>query len=239
MLLLSLMFVGLLIGYLLGSIPTGYLMGRLVAGIDIREHGSGSTGATNILRTLGKGPALFVLVFDALKGGVALLMAQGLAVHWVDLFTRWSLPMPANAALQLEASLSWVLMLTGLGAVIGHSRSIWLKFTGGKSVATSLGILLTLSWPVAFIAFGIWLISLGLSRIVSLSSIVAALSISVLMVAFHQPPAYSLFGFAGGLYVVATHRHNIERLVAGTEPRVGQKSKSSPESEPTTSESTA
>ncbi|MEN9223489.1 MAG: glycerol-3-phosphate 1-O-acyltransferase PlsY [Thermostichus sp. BF3_bins_97] len=190
-------------GYFLGSIPTGYWVGRWWGGIDIRQQGSGSTGATNVLRTLGKGPALLVLVVDALKGAAAVALGLALGSPW------WA-------------------VLAALAAVIGHSRSCWLGFKGGKSVATSLGILLALSWPVALAIFGVWLLGIALTRIVSFSSILAAVSAPLLMWAAAQPLPYLLFALAGGLYVVATHRRNIERLLAGAEPRMGEKLAQSP-----------
>ena len=123
---------GIAAAYLVGSIPTGYLAGRLLKGIDIRQHGSGSTGATNVLRTLGKGPALAVLLVDVLKGVAAILLARWL-FPWLQAPAAW---------------LPWAVCLCGLAVLLGHSRSIWLRFTGGKSAATGLGVLLTLSWPV-------------------------------------------------------------------------------------------
>src|SRR4051812_46946555 len=124
--------VGLAIAYLLGSTPTGYLAGKLLKGIDIREHGSKSTGATNVLRTLGKWPALVVLLVDVLKGAAAIL------------FARWFYPWLATSVtppLDLQAFLPWAVCLAGLAVLLGHSLSIWLNFTGGKSAATGLGLL--------------------------------------------------------------------------------------------------
>ncbi|MDX2273531.1 MAG: glycerol-3-phosphate 1-O-acyltransferase PlsY [Cyanobacteriota bacterium] len=202
-----------LMGYLLGSIPTGYWVGRWWKGIDIREHGSGSIGATNILRTVGKGPAALVLGVDALKGGLAVLMAQTLMAECLQ---RQLLSLP-------ESGIPWVGLLAGLAAVIGHGRSIWLGFKGGKSVATSLGVLLAMSWPAALSILGVWLAGIGLSRIVSLSSIVAAMAAPLIMFGLGQALPYGLFALAGGLYVLGSHRRNMERLWAGTEPRIGQK----------------
>src|SRR5271156_2789239 len=125
--------VGLAIAYLLGSTPTGYLAGRLLKGIDIREHGSKSTGATNVLRTLGKWPALVVVVVDLLKGAAA-----GVFANWFY-FGLYTLPPVApSAELDLRMMLPWAVCFAGLAALVGHSRSIWLNFTGGKSAATGL-----------------------------------------------------------------------------------------------------
>lgn len=134
---------GLAIAYLLGSMPTGYLAGKLLRGIDIREHGSRSTGATNILRTLGKWPALAVLLIDVLKGVAAVVFARWFYV-W---FSTVSSGIPP-AASDLQGSQPWAVCLAGLGVLLGHGRSIWLNFTGGKSAATGLGVLLAMSWPV-------------------------------------------------------------------------------------------
>ena len=205
---------GLAVAYLFGSMPTGYLAGRL-RGIDIREHGSKSTGATNVLRTLGKGPALVVLLVDVLKGVAAIVFAR-----W---FYAWLHTMPSLAPPSDAQSLApWGVCLAGLAVLIGHGRSIWLNFTGGKSAATGLGVLLALSWPVGLGAAVVFGVVLGLSRIVSLSSMLAALAAVALVLALEQPLAYRLLVIAGGLYVIARHRANIGRLMAGTEPRLGQ-----------------
>lgn len=197
--------------YLLGSIPTGYLVAKAVKGIDIRQHGSGGTGATNVLRTVGKGAAIAVLLIDLLKGLLAVLLV---ALVWPQV--------AALAALALWQP--WVAVGAGLMALVGHSKSVWINFTGGKSVASGLGVLIGLAWPVALgaaIAFGL---SLALSRIVSLSSIVAAIAASILMVVTGQPLPYAVLGVLGAFYVILRHRSNIDRLLAGTEPRLGQQS---------------
>lgn len=205
----------LLAAYLLGSIPTGYIAGRLLKNIDIREVGSGSTGATNILRTLGKGPAIFVLLVDILKGVAAIFLTR---LIYTQEFTSVLISPPV-----LENWLPWMVVGSGLLAVLGHSKSIFLNFTGGKSVATSLGVLLALYWPVGLGTLGIFGLVIAISRIVSLSSIIAAMGCSVLMFFAGQPLPYLLFALAGGLYVIWRHQSNIQRLLAGTEPRVGEK----------------
>lgn len=203
----------MLIAYLLGSVPTGYLAAHLIKGIDIREHGSGSTGATNVLRTLGKGPGLLVLLVDMLKGVLAITLVQ------------WLFTTPSNNLVpsSVNSNYAWIVALAGLAAILGHSKSIWLGFTGGKSVATSLGILLAMSWQVGLSTLGVFGLVFALSQIVSLSSIAGAVAVSVFMLVLHQPLPYQLFALAGGLYVILRHRSNIERLLAGTEPRLGQK----------------
>ena len=202
--------IGLLLAaYLLGSIPTGYLAGKMLQGIDIRDQGSGSTGATNVLRTLGKVPAIVVLAIDLLKGVGAIALVYAC-------YTLNSMLLPATWQ-------PWLVAGAALAAVLGHSKSIWLNFTGGKSVATGLGVLLAMSWPVGLGTLGIFGIFLALSRIVSLSSIAGAIAVSVLMLLLHQPLPYQLFALAAGLYVIWRHQSNIQRLLNGTEPQLGQK----------------
>jgi acyl phosphate:glycerol-3-phosphate acyltransferase len=202
--------------YLLGSIPTGYLLGRWLKGIDIRDHGSGSTGATNVLRVVGKGAGATVLAVDMLKGAMAIIVTQ-LAYQSNSPLLTWA-PVEVNPTQWF----AWIAVLAGLAVVLGHSKSIWLKFSGGKSVATGLGLLLALNWQVGLLAFGIFAVVLALSRIVSLSSILSVSAVPVLMILLHQPLAYVLLGLVGGSYVVVRHRSNIQRLWAGTEPRLGQ-----------------
>ncbi|RWC55704.1 glycerol-3-phosphate 1-O-acyltransferase PlsY [Mesorhizobium sp.] len=214
--------VGLAIAYLFGSTPTGYLAGKLLQGIDIREHGSKSTGATNVLRVLGKWPALVVLLVDVLKGAAAVVFAR-----W---FYPWFTTLPSvtpSTPLDLQTWVPWAVSLAGLAVLLGHGRSIWLNFTGGKSAATGLGVLLALSWPVGVGAVAVFGAVLAMSRIVSLSSMVAALTAIALICGLEQPLPYRLLVIAGSIYVVVRHRANIQRLLAGTEPRLGQ---SSPES---------
>jgi acyl phosphate:glycerol-3-phosphate acyltransferase len=225
----------ILVAYLLGSIPTGYWAGKLLQGIDIRQVGSGSTGATNVLRSLGKGPAIAVLTIDVLKGAIAIAL-----VRWAYLQSTWFCLAPNNCEnadtvksmlVSQPTWLAWVITLAGLAAVWGHSKSILLGFSGGKSVATSLGVLLAMSWQVGLATFGVFGLSLAISRIVSLSSIAAALAVMGLMFLLKQPLPYGLFAIAGGTYVIWRHRSNIQRLIAGTEPRLGQKLPQAAESE--------
>ena len=205
----------LVAGYLLGSIPSGYLAGRWLKGIDIRQEGSGSTGATNVLRVVGKGPALAVFVVDVLKGALAVLLAKAVLEP---------LGQPLSpAAWQIDG---WI-VLAGLAGLAGHIWPIWLGWKGGKAVATGLGMLLGVSWPVGLACFGIFLTVLTFSRIVSLSSVVAALSLPLLMVGSFGSsgirPAYLLLAVLTTVLVVWRHRSNIERLWAGTEPKLGSK----------------
>lgn len=206
---------GLAIAYLFGSTPTGYLAGKLLRGIDIREHGSRSTGATNVLRTLGKWPGLAVLLVDVLKGVAAIVL-----VRW--LYTSPSVTPPTG--LDLQAWTPWAVCLAGLAVLLGHGRSIWLNFTGGKSAAAGLGVLLAMSWPVGLGAAMVFGFSLAVFRIVSLSSMLGALTAITLICSLEQPFAYRLLVIVGGVYVIVRHRANIQRLLARTEPRLGQSS---------------
>jgi glycerol-3-phosphate acyltransferase PlsY len=215
----------LLFGYLLGSIPAGYLAGRWLGGIDIRQEGSGSTGATNVLRVLGKGPALVVFLVDVLKGTAAVLLAKAA-------LEPLGVPLDgANTASWGTASWStdsWVVG-AGLAALAGHIWPVWLGWRGGKAVATALGMLLGLTWPVGLACFGIFLTVLTLSRIVSLSSVVAALALPLLMLGWFSTQGLGLrwpyLGLAllTSTLVIWRHRSNLARLMAGTEPRLGQK----------------
>ena len=213
---LSLCGVVVLLAYLLGSFPTGYLAGKLLKGIDIREVGSGSTGATNVLRTLGKVPGAFVLLIDALKGVLAINLGYAL---FNIAYSQNLIPPTVNPQIWQP----YLVTLAGLAALLGHSKSIFLGFTGGKSVASGVGILLAINWQVGLSTLGVFAVVIAISRIVSLSSISGAVAVSIFMVIFHQPLAYILLGITGGLYVIIRHRTNIERLIAGTEPKIGQK----------------
>jgi glycerol-3-phosphate acyltransferase PlsY len=203
---------GLGVAYLLGSIPTAYWMGRWLYGLDIREHGSRSVGATNALRVLGKWPALVVLLVDVFKGVAAIIL-----VRWL-----FALPFVAPPpTLDRQTWIPWVAAFAGLAALLGHGRSIWLKFSGGKSVAAGLGVVLAISWPVALGALAVFGGVTAIFRIVSLGSILAALTAILLICCLDQPLPYRLLIVAGGVYVVARHRANVMRLLAGTEPRLG------------------
>ncbi|MCM0592539.1 MAG: glycerol-3-phosphate 1-O-acyltransferase PlsY [Gloeotrichia echinulata IR180] len=212
----------LVVAYLLGSFPTGYIAVKQLKGIDIRQVGSGSTGATNVLRTLGKVPGAFVLFIDCWKGILAIAL-----VYWLFNFAPIQDFIPPTIDVKLWQS--WLVILAGLGAVLGHSKSIFLGFTGGKSVATGLGTLLAINWQVGLATLGVFAIIIAISRIVSLSSITGAIAVSIFMVILHQPLPYILYAVVGGLYVIWRHRGNVERLLAGTEPKIGQNVTTEPE----------
>ena len=196
-------FFTLLLGYLLGSIPSGFLAGKWCKGIDLRSIGSGSTGATNVLRNVGKGPALVVFLVDVAKGAAAVLLASALTQN-----------NPLN---------DWIQVLAGLAALAGHIWPIWLGFKGGKAVATGLGLFLGLAWPVGLACFGMFMAVFSLSRIVSLASVVAALSLPLLMAAGSGSNANLVVALVAMALVIWRHRSNIQRLINGTEPKVGQK----------------
>ena len=208
----------LLAGYLLGSIPSGYLAGRWLMGIDIRREGSGSTGATNVLRVVGKGPALAVFAVDVGKGALAVLLAKAV-------LEPLGVPISGDGA--SAAVDSWV-VAAGLAALAGHIWPLWLGWKGGKAVATGLGMLLGLAWPVGLACFGIFLTVLSASRIVSLSSVVAAISLPLLMLGWFPSQGfgirwpYLVLAVVTTVLVVWRHRSNLQRLMAGTEPKLGQ-----------------
>ena len=194
------MILVVVIAYLLGSIPTGYLIVKKLKGIDIRQTGSGSTGATNVKRVLGTKWFFTVMILDALKGALAVLIA----VKYFNFI----------ACLGLSP------VLAAIAVIIGHSKSIFLGFTGGKSVATGVGTILALCWPVGLIIAAIWGIITYLSKYVSLGSVIAISMAPVLMTIFDQNVYYICFAALGAIYVVLMHKENIKRLIAGTENKV-------------------
>ena len=209
--------------YLLGSFPTGYLVGRWLRGIDIREYGSGSTGATNVLRTLGKAPALFVFCTDLSKGAIAIALTR--LTYKLPLFVAAA----PNGSETFDAWLPWTIVAAGMAALVGHSKSIWLGFRGGKSAATSLGILFAMYWPLGAWTLSVFLLVFATSRIVSLSSIAAAIATPAFAIFTDLPLPFQAFAIAGGAYVLLRHRTNIQRLLDGTEPRVGQQLQANPQ----------
>jgi acyl phosphate:glycerol-3-phosphate acyltransferase len=233
----------LLLAYMLGSIPFGFLAAKWLKGIDIRQEGSGSTGATNVLRTLGKKAGITVLLLDVLKGFGA-IAAMYMLYNWFgdtvcaldevqrDLI-KLLLTMPDAVATKLSPDLKtcydlavWkpaLIVGAAVAAIIGHSKSVWLGFKGGKSVAVSLGVLLAMDYRVALSGFGVFLLSLLVSRIVSLSSILAVVGVATAFWGFRCPIAYLLFAIVMGAYVIWLHRANVGRILQGTEPKVGQK----------------
>ena len=186
--------------YLIGSIPTGYIIVKLFTGQDIRTVGSGSTGATNVKRVMGKKWFFIVMLLDAIKGALPVV----LSVLYATAFKNIGL-LPVLAA---------------VFAIIGHSKSIFLKFTGGKSVASGVGTLLALNWQAGLIIAAIWAVITWFSKYVSLGSIIALALAPVIMYFLKSPLAYVVYALIAAIYVIYLHRENIKRLKAGTENKV-------------------
>jgi glycerol-3-phosphate acyltransferase PlsY len=189
--------------YLVGSIPAGYLMGR-ARGIDIRQHGSGNIGATNVWRVLGPRWGLPAFIFDFLKGFLPLYLVKNFVFPGSELWT-----------------VSLLLVLGGMAAIVGHNYTPWLGFKGGKGIATSAGVLgALLPWVLA-VGLSLWIIALLTTRTVSIASLLASVSLP-LSTAWFYPQQWVYFGFAtlAGTLASWRHRSNIQRLLAGTESRI-------------------
>jgi acyl phosphate:glycerol-3-phosphate acyltransferase len=191
--------LALVFGYLLGSIPFGLLLTRAVGGPDIRAIGSGNIGATNVLRTGRKGLAAVTLLCDALKGTVAVLMAAHFG--------------PGAA------------LIAGLGAFLGHLFPVWLRFKGGKGVATYIGVLLGLYWPAALAFCAIWLVVAAVFRFSSLAALIASAMTPLALWLFGLPTVAAVFALLT-LLLWIKHRENIARLLSGTEGKIGGKAES-------------
>ncbi len=207
----------LLLAYLLGSIPTGYWVAKLVKGIDIRKEGSGSTGATNVLRCVGKKEAAFVMFFDIFKGYLAVAI---------------SIYLEANFQAQLFGVQGLLPVIASVTSLVGHSKSIFLNFQGGKSVATGLGTYFALNWLVAVCAFTLWVLLIVVTRYVSLASIIGTFSCLVFMILFGSPLPYIIYAVIAFTYITLRHKENIKRLMNGTEPKFGKKSNENKENSP-------
>ena len=194
--------LALVVGYLIGSIPTGYIIVKAKTGEDIRKVGSGSTGATNVKRVLGKKWFFIVMILDAIKGALPVV----LAVLFLHAYAKYGIT-PVAAA---------------VAVLVGHSKSIFLKFTGGKSVASGVGTIIALCWPVGLITAAIWGVITWVSKYVSLGSIIALAISPILMWAFKQPLGYIAYAATGDVYIIWLHRENIKRLIKGEENKVRQ-----------------
>jgi glycerol-3-phosphate acyltransferase PlsY len=188
----------LVLAYLLGAIPVGYLVGTYWKKIDIRQYGSGNIGTTNAFRILGTGPALVVLGGDLLKGVI-----------------------PTYLALQYGSPVLGVVV--GLLAMAGHNWSVFLGFKGGRGVATGAGVVLALTPQILLIALIVFIMVAAISRYVSLASILGALTVLILLIYFREPLPFILFGLAASTFVIVRHIPNMKRLAAGTEFKLGQK----------------
>lgn len=203
---------GILISYLLGSIPTAYLFGRILKGIDISNFGSGNVGATNALRVLGKGPGITVLILDTLKGYVAVVFLGNIIA-------------PNLASISDTA----VRILLCLSVVLGHNWTVFLKFKGGKGMATTLGVLAGLALNVTGLKliFALviltWLAVFMITRIVSLASILAGISLPILVALFKESAILRFTSIILALFILLRHKSNLKRLFQGKEPRLNFK----------------
>ena len=186
-----------ILGYLLGSIPFGLLLTKSAGLGDIRDIGSGNIGATNVLRTGNKGLAAATLVLDALKGAAAVLIARALVYD------------------------ENIVLFAGLAAVLGHLFPVWLGFKGGKGVAAGLGVLLAIAWPIGVIACVVWLLVAAFARLSSLAALAAFASAPCSALILEDFSVVKL-AFTIAVLVFVRHQANIRRLIAGTEPRIGQ-----------------
>ena len=192
--------ITLIVAYLIGSIPTGYIIVKTKTGEDIRTIGSGSTGATNVKRVLGKKWFFATLLLDAFKGALPVILAKMFVL--------------AGATYGIAP------VLASIAVIIGHSKSCFLNFQGGKSVASGVGTILALNFTVGVIIAVIWAIITYFTKYVSVGSIIALLLSPVLMFLFKAPIAYILYCALGAIYIVYLHRENIKRLIAGNENKV-------------------
>ncbi|MBN1559435.1 glycerol-3-phosphate 1-O-acyltransferase PlsY [candidate division KSB1 bacterium] len=202
------------LSYLIGSFPTSIIVGKILKGIDIREHGSGNAGGTNVFRVLGAGPGIFVMLFDALKGFIA--------TFWVSRIVIDSMP-----------DIGMIMIVAGVSAMLGHIWTIFARFRGGKGVGTAAGMLAALFPTALLICLAVFFVVLLMSRIVSISSMAAAITLPITLSVFryvlHMPVQTSLyvFSFIAAALIIYTHRSNIKRLMNGTENKIGKKKSSS------------
>ena len=188
--------ISCIVAYLLGSIPNGLVFGKLIWQVDLREHGSHNIGATNAWRTLGKGPGFLIFLLDFFKGFISVWLGSVLA----------GTPM--------------AMVLAGICAIIGHSCSVFLKFKGGKGVATGLGVIVMLMPLPALIVFAVWLLIVKISGYVSLGSIIAAALVPILAWLQGYAMEYTVFGLLAAAFVIVRHKANIIRLLNGSESKI-------------------
>jgi acyl phosphate:glycerol-3-phosphate acyltransferase len=199
---------GIIVSYLVGSIPTAYIFGRLLKGIDIRRFGSGNVGAANALRLLGRWPAMAVLLIDVFKGLIAVTFLAD--------------PLIANLG---GISAQTLRIILGIACICGHNWTVFLKFKGGKGVAATLGVLLGLSLSIPGLKFVVaasiatWFLVFFITKIISASSAATALTLPIYMAFFKQPLALVLLGVFLSSFVILRHRANLKRLIQGKEPR--------------------
>lgn len=188
--------IACIVAYLLGSIPNGLVFGKLIWQVDLRKHGSHNIGATNAWRTLGKGPGFLIFLLDFFKGFISVWLGSVLA----------GTPM--------------AMVLAGICAIIGHSCSVFLKFKGGKGVATGLGVIVMLMPLPALIVFAVWLLIVKISGYVSLGSIIAAALVPILAWLQGYAMEYTVFGLLAAAFVIVRHKANIIRLLNGSESKI-------------------
>jgi glycerol-3-phosphate acyltransferase PlsY len=200
-----------IIGYLLGSIPFGVIIGKMVRGIDVREHGSGSMGMTNVMRTVGAKAGLIVLILDLLKGSAAVALAWAIFCSEPDSMVYWGQ------------------MAGGVAAVIGHSWPVYIGFRGGRGISTAFGAIMVVSWPIGLICLATFLLMVAIFKYISLGSISGATALVIAMVVSYmydwEPVSYLAFALVVAPIVIFRHRANIKRLMSKTEPKIGQKVK--------------
>lgn len=200
---------GMLVSYLLGSLPTAYIFGRLLKGIDIRNFGSGNVGATNALRVLGRGPGIAVLILDMLKGFLSVAFLGGII---------------ADKTTYIPQDLLYIIL--GISCICGHNWTVFLRFKGGKGIATTFGALAGLAVKISGIKliFGLvvltWLIIFIICRIVSLASILSGIALPIYMLLFRQEPVLIASGILLSLFILLRHKSNLTRLLQGKEPRL-------------------
>ena len=190
--------LAIIASYLIGSIPFGLLVGKLWANLDVREYGSGNIGTSNVLRTVGPAAAIIVFALDVAKGAVAVYLGT-------------------------LAGGEFVRIMAGVAAIAGHNWPIYLKFKGGKGIATSLGAVISLTPVIALILLGLWIAIVGITRYISLGSLAAAVLFPIFLIISHAPLTYVLAGVLISAFAIYRHRSNIQRVLAGTEHKIGQK----------------
>lgn len=198
--------IAMVLAYLIGSIPTGYIVARAAKGIDIRDYGSGNVGATNTMRVLGKRLGALVLLVDMAKGAFCVLVLPAMFY-----------------TCNMHTSLAAFKVYIAAFAIFGHIWTIFLKFKGGKGVATTCGVFLTMAPLPALVALLIWLFVVSISKYVSLASLVMSAALPLLMLVFRQPYPYFIISLILFLLITYTHRENIKRLFSGTEAKITKK----------------
>lgn len=206
---MAILTIVILISYLIGSIPTAYIFGKTLKGIDIRRHGSGNVGATNALRVLGRGPGLVCLILDVLKGVLPVVFLGKIAAAQFPVHARES-----------------IYIAVGISSICGHTWTVFLNFKGGKGIATTLGVLIGLAisfngiLPIIGLLLVVWGISFAFTKIVSISSIIAAIALPLFMLAFKQSLTLIAASTILSVFVIIRHKSNITRLMQGKENKL-------------------